>query len=72
MKSVIVKLPDNVDMNEREISILVAAHLYDQEKLSLGQAAELVGMTKKEFMDELGKSGVSLFGESLEDIDRYL
>ena len=72
MKTLTLSIPDSVDMNEKEITIMLAAQLYDKGKLSLGQAAELVGLTKGEFMDQLGKYGVSIFGETLEDIDRYL
>ncbi len=49
---------------------MLAAQLYDQGKLSLGQAAELVGLSKKQFMERIGKYGVSVFGETLEDISR--
>ena len=52
--------------------MIIAAKLYEKGKLSLGQAAELVGLTKREFMGELGKYGVSIFGETLEDIDQDL
>jgi len=70
MKILTLQIPDSVDMNEKEISIMLASQLYDKRKLSLGQAADLVGLTKREFMDELGEYGVSIFGETLEDIDR--
>ena len=72
MKTLTLNIPDNVDIDEKEISIMLASHLYDRGKLSLGQAANLVGLTKEEFMDELGKYGVSIFGETLEDIERDL
>ena len=72
MKTVTLTIPDNLDMDEKEISIMLAAQLYDKGKLSLGHAAELVGLTKRDFMGELGKHGVSIFGETLEDIDRDL
>lgn len=72
MKQVTLNLPDNIDLDETQISMLLAAQLYDMEKLSLGQAAQLVGLTKREFMDQLGKYDVSVFGETLDDIDRFL
>ena len=72
MKTLTLNIPDNVDIDEKEISIMLASQLYDRGKLSLGQAANLVGLTKEEFMDELGKYGVSIFGETLEDIERDL
>ncbi len=72
MKTLTLNIPDSVDMSEKEISIMLAVQLYDKSKLSLGQAADLVALTKREFMDELGAHGVSIFGETLDDIDRDL
>jgi len=39
MKILTLQIPDSVDMNEKEISIMLASQLYDKRKLSLGQAA---------------------------------
>jgi predicted HTH domain antitoxin len=72
MKTVTLHLPDNVDLNEKEISTMLAAQLYDLGKMSLGQAANLVGLSKEEFMDELGKYKISIFGETLEEIEHDL
>jgi predicted HTH domain antitoxin len=41
--------------------MMVASHLYEQGKLSLGQAAEMVGLSKKTFMELLSKFKVSVF-----------
>jgi hypothetical protein len=43
MRTLTLKLPDNIDLNEKEISILLSAQLYNLGKMSLGQAANLVG-----------------------------
>ncbi len=67
-----LKLPDNIDLNEKEISIMLAAKLYDLGKMSLGQAANLVGLNKAAFMNELGKYNVSVFGETLEELEQEL
>jgi predicted HTH domain antitoxin len=72
MRTVTLKLPDNIDLNEKEISIMLAAKLYDLGKMSLGQAANLVGLNKEEFMNELGKYNVSVFGETLEELEQEL
>ncbi len=70
MKTVKLQIPDNLD--EKEMTLLLATQLYDKGKLSLGQAANFVGMNKEEFMDKLGEHGVSIFGESIEDIEKDL
>ena len=72
MRTVTLKLPDNIDLNEKEISIMLAAKLYDLGKMSLGQAANLVGLNKAAFMNELGKYNVSVFGETLEELEQAL
>jgi predicted HTH domain antitoxin len=72
MRTVTLKLPDNIDLNENEISIMLAAKLYDLGKMSLGQAANLVGLKKAAFINELGKYNVSVFGETLEELEQEL
>ena len=61
MKTVTVQIPDNVDVNDTDILIMLAAQLYEQGKLSLGQAAEMAMLTKRKFAESLGQYGVSLF-----------
>jgi predicted HTH domain antitoxin len=70
MKTLTFQVPDNID--EKEVSLLLASQLYDKGKLSLGQAAELVGLDKETFMTKLGEHGVSLFGETIEEIEKDL
>jgi len=72
MKTVTLRLPDNIRVSSKEITMMLAAQLYDQGKLSLGQAADLIGLSKKQFMERIGKYGASVFGETLQDIARDL
>jgi predicted HTH domain antitoxin len=48
----------------------VAVRLYSTGKLSLGQAADVVGLSKRSFMELMGDYGVTLFNYSAEDLDR--
>jgi len=41
-----------------------------KEKLSMGQAAELVGLSKSAFMEILGTYGVSVFNYPSSNLDR--
>jgi predicted HTH domain antitoxin len=61
MKKLVLDLPDSVDLNEKEAKTMLAAKFYESGKLSLGQAAELAGYSKKTFMELLGNYNVSLF-----------
>ena len=63
-------LPDSLDMTAQEVTALLVARLYEQGKLSLGQAAELVGLSKPAFAEALGHQGVSVFNYPPEDIAR--
>ena len=70
MKTVTLHLPDSLDMDNREVAMLVATQLYEQGKLSLGQAAEIVGLTKRTFAELLGKYNVSIFNYPASDLTR--
>jgi predicted HTH domain antitoxin len=68
MRKVTLQLPDNFEMDDREISMSLASKLYEDGKLSLGQAAELVGLSKRTFAELLGKYSVSIFNAPATDI----
>jgi len=70
MKTLTLKIPDTVD--ERDVKMQVAAHLFEKGILSSGQAADLAGISKREFLENAGKYGVSIFGESMEDIEKIM
>ncbi|CAN5134379.1 hypothetical protein BH20ACI2_BH20ACI2_15350 [soil metagenome] len=63
-----IKLPDSVQMSDFDIKMTLAAKLYEDGTLSGGQAAELVGISKRSFLELLGKYGVSIFGYSAEEL----
>jgi predicted HTH domain antitoxin len=43
--------------------------LYEDGKLSSGQAAEIAGLSKRTFIELLGRYGVSVFSNSIEDLN---
>lgn len=65
MKSLTLSVPEEV--NEQEVKMVVAALLFDKGILSSGQAADYAGISKREFIETVGKYGVSIFGETPED-----
>lgn len=65
---VTVNLPDNVGLREFDFLVYVAAKLYEDGIVSSGQAAEMAGLSKKAFIEILGKYGVSLFSQSEDDL----
>ena len=72
MTTLTLNLPKTVHFEERELLLILATKLYEQGKLSLGQAAELAGFSKRAFMEILGDYGVSIFNYSADDLDRDL
>ena len=70
MKTLTLQLPDTVD--EKDVKMQLAAHLYDKGIMSSGQAAELVGISKREFIETVGRYGVSIFGESIDDLEKII
>jgi predicted HTH domain antitoxin len=68
MKTITFTIPDSVNLDERETKPMLAARLYEKGTLSLGQAAELAGYTKRTFMELLGNYGVSIFNYSAEEL----
>lgn len=69
MKSIQLNIPDTIDLSDREVKMLLASKLYEKGKLSLGQAAEFVGLSKRAFMEILGDYDVSIFNYLVEDLD---
>jgi predicted HTH domain antitoxin len=72
MTRVIINLPDSLRMTAFDINMMVAARLFEQGKLSSGQAAEMVGLSKRAFIEVLGKYGVSVFGYDADDLQKDL
>ena len=68
MKTLTLQIPDNVD--ERDAKNLLAAKLYEKGSLSLGQAAEVAGYSKREFMELLSNYGVSVFAYSETELEK--
>ncbi|MBX2961896.1 MAG: UPF0175 family protein [Cyclobacteriaceae bacterium] len=70
MKTITINIPSTVDLDDKEALMTIATRLYEKGKLSLGQAAELVGLSKKAFMEILGTYGVSVFNYPSSELDR--
>ncbi|MFO8067605.1 MAG: UPF0175 family protein [Bacteroidales bacterium] len=70
MKTINLNIPENVDLDDKDIAMLVASTLYEKGKLSLGQAAALVGLTKRTFAELLDKYDVSIFNFPPSDLSR--
>lgn len=70
MKQLTLTLPQNLEMDENETKRFLAAKLYESGRLSLGQAAELAGLSKTAFTEILADYDVSLINHPTSDIRR--
>ena len=70
MNEITLQIPNNINMKLFNVSIYLAAKLYEDGLLSAGQAAEMAGLSKRAFIEILGVYGVSLFSKSVDDLKR--
>ncbi|MDP1726241.1 MAG: UPF0175 family protein [Bacteroidota bacterium] len=69
MRTIQLNIPDSIDKNDNELAMIIASKLYEDGTLSSGQAADLAGLSKRTFIELLGKYGVSVFSTSVEDLE---
>jgi predicted HTH domain antitoxin len=70
MKTLTLNIPDSLDFDSDQLALILASRLYEQGKLSLGQAAELANLSKRTFAELLGKYNVSIFNYPASDISK--
>ena len=70
MRIIQLNIPDEVEeLNDFDFSMMIASKLYEDGRLSSGQAAKMAGLSKRTFIELLGKYGVSVFSTSLSDLE---
>ena len=65
-------LPKGVNISDSELKMVVAAKLFEMGELSSGQAAEMAGITKREFLESVGSYGISIFQYDADELERDL
>jgi predicted HTH domain antitoxin len=70
MKVLTVNVPDSLELDNKQLAMLIASKLYEQGNLSLGQAAALAGYSKRTFAELLGSQHVSIFNFPATEIAR--
>ncbi|MES2428702.1 MAG: UPF0175 family protein [Bacteroidota bacterium] len=68
MGTITFNLPDTLDKERDEIIRFLAAKLYEVQKLTLTQAAEICGLKKYDFPEVLAKFNTSYFQYSRDDL----
>jgi predicted HTH domain antitoxin len=71
-----LKLPDTVQVTSRDVEMITAYALFERGILTSGQAADVLGLSKRAFLENASSYGVSLFqyqkDELTEEIDQYI
>ena len=70
MKVLTLQIPDFLEVDHKQLAMILASRLYEQGKLSLGQAAEVAGLTKRTFAELLGTYYVSIFNFPVSDLSK--
>lgn len=68
MKSVTLNLPDDFDFDSKEMTVFLAAKLYEDGKLSLGNAAQMAGVETWDFPEILNRFGIPLVAYPAEEL----
>lgn len=68
MRILELNLPNTIEYSDEELRLLIAAKLYENQTLTSGQAAELAGLSKRAFIEIIGKYNISIVSSSVEDL----
>lgn len=72
MRTITIKIPETVELEDREMIMYLASRLYESSKLSLGQASEMAGLSKRAFMEIIGQYGVSIFNFDENELEKEI
>jgi predicted HTH domain antitoxin len=61
-------IPEGITLSEHDAAMIIAGQLYRERQLSLGEAAEIVGIPKREFIETMGGYGFSIFSDDPADL----
>lgn len=61
MKEITLHIPDNLELDEKQATEMLAGSLYQSGHLSLGDAADVAGLKKRAFMQRLAVYNISVF-----------
>ena len=69
MKTIEIELPDHFEIENDELKTFVAVKLFEVAKLTLGQAAQMTGVSIEDFISILFKYYVSVFNYPASDLE---
>ncbi|MEO8376924.1 MAG: UPF0175 family protein [Candidatus Sumerlaeota bacterium] len=69
-KPIVLNVPDFVD--EQEARWFLALKLFEMQKVPMGWAAEIAGVTKRYFIENAGRYGVAILNYDPGDLEREM
>lgn len=66
--SVQIDLPEGLNIRPFEVKMHLATKLFEEGLISSGQGAEMLGLSKRAFIEVLGQYGVSIFQYGMDEI----
>jgi predicted HTH domain antitoxin len=70
MREVSLSIPDFVEINTGDLKMMLAVDLYKNGSVSIGQAAEVAGVSKRTFIETMGNFGATVFNYTAEEVER--
>lgn len=67
-----ISLPDYLKISDFDVKMLIAGKLYEDGRLSAGQACEVVGISKRAFIELLGKYNILYFTNEEDELEEDL
>ena len=67
-----LRIPESAQLKAFDLSLYVASKMYEDGLLSAGQAAAMACVSKRTFIELMGKYGVSVFSSSVDDLHNDL
>ena len=61
-EEILLSLREDSDGFAASMKLMSAIKLYENQKLSIGQSAQLAGVSEEDFIKVLGKNRISIFG----------
>ena len=71
-EEIFLSLKETPEEFTQEVHRAAAAKLYEMGKMSSGRAAELAGMSRIQFLQDMGHYGVSIFDLTHEELEQDL
>lgn len=69
MATIKINIPNDFEVSHFDIEMYLASKWYEDGRLTSGQAAKMVGLSKRAFVELLGKYNVSVFGYDYKDLE---